>query len=126
MIVDASVMIAVLLREPGWEDLLDQLESAPRLGLGAPTLLETTMVLVSRLREDPTPLLEKFLDRLSIEVISFDDAHCRVASQAFLRFGKGRHPAALNFGDCMSYATARLAQRPLLFVGDDFTKTDLT
>jgi ribonuclease VapC len=84
------------------------------------------MVLVSRLREDPTPLLEKFLDRLSIEVISFGDAHCRVASQAFLRFGKGRHPAALNFGDCMSYATARLAQRPLLFVGDDFTKTDLT
>lgn len=125
MIIDASVMITVLLREPGWEELLEKLEGAPQLGLGAPTLLETTLVLASRLGKDPIALLEKFLDRMSIEVIPFDDEHWRVAASAFLRYGKGRHPAALNFGDCMSYATAQLAERPLVFVGDDFTHTDL-
>jgi ribonuclease VapC len=65
------------------------------------------------------------LDRGGIVVISFDGAHAEVAAEAWLRFGKGRHPASLNFGDCLAYATARLAGRPLLCKGNDFTETDL-
>lgn len=125
MIVDASAIIAILLREPDWEGLLEKLESAPRRGIGAPTLLEITLVLTWRLDKDATPLLDKFLHRFSIDVIAFDGNHWRIAGEAFLRYGKGRHKAALNFGDCMSYATAKVAERPLLFVGDDFPLTDL-
>jgi ribonuclease VapC len=62
---------------------------------------------------------------VGVIVIPFDDRHWSIAIQAFIRYGRGRHPAALNFGDCMTFATAHLAARPLLFTGDDFAKTDL-
>ena len=69
--------------------------------------------------------MSQFLECWSIEVAPFDGRHWQVAFGAFVRYGKGRHPAALNYGDCMTYATARVAGLPLLFVGDDFTKTDV-
>lgn len=125
MIVDASALIAVLLKEPGYEVFLRKLALAAEVGIGTPTLLETFLVLASRLETEADLLLEKVLQRFAIEVVPFDDAHRLEACVAFLRFGKGRHPAALNFGDCMAYATAKLAERPLLFVGNDFTQTDL-
>lgn len=125
MIVDSSVIVALVLAEPAAEKLLAKMRSAETLGIGAPALSETLIVLAHRLHGDPLSLLSELLREFGIGVIPFDEEHARVALDAFVRFGKGRHPAALNFGDCLTYATASVANQPLLFVGDDFSKTDL-
>ncbi len=83
------------------------------------------MVVSSRLHCDARPRVTELLRRAGAEVIPFTEEHYEVALDAFLRYGKGRHPAALNFGDCLAYAVARLSGLPLLYVGDDFSKTDL-
>ena len=90
-----------------------------------PTLTETAIVLSARLNQDACGVLSRFLMEGSIATVSFGDAHFAAAVEAWLRYGKGRHPASLNFGDCLSYATARLAGEPLLCIGNDFTQTDL-
>lgn len=125
MIVDTSAVVAVFLQEPGYEELFQALVEADRAGIGAPTLSETGLVLANRLGRDPTPLLERFLQQFGLVVVPFGEEHWREAVRAYLRFGKGRHPAALNFGDCMTYATAKLAGQPLLYTGKDFSRTDL-
>ena len=125
MILDTSAIVAVALKERGFEDLLEKLAEASHVGVGVPTMTETAIVLSARLKQDARSLLSRFLLEGSITTIPFGDAHFGLAVEAWLRFGKGRHPAALNFGDCMSYATARLAGEPLLCTGDDFSKTDL-
>ncbi|HEX4495344.1 MAG TPA: type II toxin-antitoxin system VapC family toxin [Thermoanaerobaculia bacterium] len=125
MILDSSVVVAIALREPGHEELVDKLRSADSLGIGAPTLTETGMVLSARLGVEPQALLDRFLRDFEVVPVAFGELHWREALEAFRRFGKGRHPAALNFGDCLSYATAKLAGHPLLFVGDDFPRTDI-
>jgi len=125
MIVDASALIAIALREPAHEALVERLLDADALGIGAPTLLETGIVLTSRTRRDARPVLDRFVAEFGIVVIPFVAEHWRTACSAFVRYGRGRHPAALNLGDCMAYATARLADLPLLCVGDDFARTDL-
>jgi ribonuclease VapC len=83
------------------------------------------MVLRIRIGEAGRLVLSEFLRENGVESIPFDDRHADVAAVAFARFGKGRHPARLNYGDCMTYATARLAEMPLLFTGRDFSRTDL-
>ncbi len=125
MILDSSAVVAIALKEPGFESLLEKLLREPNAGIGVPTLTETAIVLSARLRQDARSLLSRFLIEASIATVPFGEAHYGTAVEAWLRFGKGRHPAALNFGDCMSYATAHLAGRPLLAAGDDFPKTDL-
>ena len=125
MIVDSSAIAAIFFRETGFEDLLDKLARGAAIGIGAPTLAEAAIVLTARLGFDARPALGRFLQESAIEVVPFGDAHWREAVDAYRRFGKGRHRAALNFGDCLCYATARLASQPLLCVGDDFAKTDL-
>ncbi len=125
MILDTSAIVAILMEETSAEELLSKLQNPGPVQVGAPTLLETTMVLAGRLKKDPAPYLERFLRELKAIVLPFEDAHRLEAANAFLRFGKGRHPAKLNFGDCMSYATAKIAGRPLLCVGKDFSKTDI-
>jgi ribonuclease VapC len=126
LILDSSAVVALLLNEPVAPLLLNQIASAEQLGIGAPTLAECGIVLTVRWRRSAQADLRRFLEESSALVIPFQDAHGVEAVQAFLRFGKGRHPAALNFGDCMTYAVAKLAGRPLLCTGDDFRKTDLT
>lgn len=84
------------------------------------------MVLVGKEGEASRPALAQFLRDYKIAPIAFGDLHREVAVEAFVRYGKGRHPAGLNYGDCMSYATAKVAEAPLLFIGDDFAQTDLT
>ena len=125
MILDSSVIVAITLREPGHEELVDKLRSADTLGIGAPSLTEAGMVLSSRLGLEPQALLDRVLRDFRVVPVVFGEQHWREALEAFRRFGKGRHPAALNYGDCLSYATAKLADHPLLFVGDDFPKTDI-
>lgn len=126
MIVDSSAVVAILLREPGWASLLDRVATADvPPGIGTPTLVETGIVLAARLGIPGKTLLARFLQESEMRQIAFAAEHWTVAVDAFLRFGKGRHPAALNFGDCLTYATSRLADEPLLCIGDDFTKTDL-
>jgi ribonuclease VapC len=125
MIVDASALLSVVFREPGYEAVLASLQSADFVAAGSPTLAETGIVLHARLGEDSRGLLERLLDELAIEEIPFGEIHWREAVDAFRRFGKGHHPAGLNFGDCLTYAAARLSGEPLLFVGEDFGKTDL-
>jgi ribonuclease VapC len=125
VILDTSVVVAIALREPGYEALVAKLRSADTLGIGAPTLTEAGMVLSTRLGVEPQALLDRFLRDFRVVPVTFGDPHWREALEAFRRFGKGRHPAALNFGDCLSYAAARLAGHPLLFVGDDFSRTDI-
>jgi ribonuclease VapC len=125
MIVDTSAITAIALQEPGFEELLEKLARASSVGVGAPTLTETAIVLSARLKQDARGLLARFLTEAAIATIPFGDAHYAAAVQAWLRYGKGRHPAGLNFGDCLTYATARLAEAPLLCTGDDFSQTDL-
>lgn len=125
MIVDSSALLAVVFREPGYEELIDRIQSADAVAAGTPTLAETGIVLHASLGERSRGLLERILDELSIEEIPFGELHWREAVEAFRRFGKGRHAASLNFGDCLTYAVAKLTGERLLFMGDDFSKTDL-
>jgi ribonuclease VapC len=125
VIVDTSALLAVVFKEPGYESLIDKLLAPGRKGVGTPTLAEAGLVLTGRLEGDADAQVSGILQQLEIVPVPFGERHWRAAVEAFRRFGKGRHPAALNFGDCLSYATAKLADRPLLFVGEDFSKTDL-
>src|SRR5271157_4926602 len=125
MVLDSSAIVAIHLREPGYDRLMDAIDHAGLVVVGAPTLLETAMVLSARLNQDARPLLLAFLRRLGAEVVAFNEEHVDAATTAFLRFGRGRHPAGLNFGDCMSYAVASVAGMPLLFTGEDFARTDI-
>lgn len=125
MILDTSAVIAIVMREPGYEDLLAAIAVDGSSAIGAATLAETAIVLSARLKSDARALLARFLSEASIAVVPFGESHYGAAVEAWLRFGKGRHPAALNFGDCLSYAVASLADEPLLFVGGDFARTDV-
>lgn len=125
MVVDSSALISILLKEGGHEALLEKVTGAEVIFVGAPTALETTMVLSTRFRRDAGPMLSGFLRRMNAEIVDFSEDHYEAAVSAFLRFGKGRHRAALNFGDCMSYALASVSGLPLLYTGTDFSQTDI-
>jgi ribonuclease VapC len=125
MIVDSSALLAVIFREPGHEDVIERMAAAPFLAAGTPTLAETGIVLTARLGTAAAGMLERMLDEFGIQEIPFGELHWREAVDAFRRYGKGRHPAQLNFGDCLTFATARLTGEPLLFVGNDFGHTGI-
>ncbi len=125
MIVDSSALVAVIFQEPDYEVIIDKLMESSATGIGTPTLVETGIVLDARLRKDSRFLLTRMLDEFNIVEVPFGESHWRESLVAYRRFGRGRHRANLNFGDCLSYAVARLASEPLLFVGKDFAATDL-
>lgn len=125
MILDTSAIVAIATEEPGCLELIDTLNDAPTLGIGAPTLVETALVLRSRLAREPRAFLDRFLSDWTVSVVPFGEDHWKAAADAYARYGRGRHKAALNFGDCLSYATAKLADMPLLCTGSDFARTDL-
>jgi ribonuclease VapC len=125
MIVDSSAIIAVFFQEPGHEKLAEKMSEADEIGIGAPTLVECGIVLSARLNQDSRGLLSRFIWETNVIVVPFTEAHYETAVSAYLKFGRERHPARLNFGDCMSYATAKMAGMPLLYTGEDFTHTDL-
>jgi ribonuclease VapC len=125
LILDSSAVMAILRQEEGHELLQLTMEASPLRGIGTPTLFETTMVATRRFGEEGRALVAAFVADWGVVAIPFDGRHTGLALTAFTRYGKGRHPAALNYGDCMTYATARLADLPLLFTGADFARTDL-
>jgi ribonuclease VapC len=125
MILDSSAIVALFLQEPGHEQLRHKVGAATFVGVGAATLVETALVLSARLDRDMRGSLARFIEETGTIVIPFTEGHYGTAVSAWLKYGKGRHPAALNFGDCLAYATAKAAGMPLLYVGYDFPQTDL-
>ena len=125
MILDSSAAVAILCRETGHQALLEKVIAADTLGMGTPTVFESAMVLTIKLRLDGLAMVNEFLRESGAQAISFTDQHASIAFGAFLRYGKGRHKAALNFGDCCSYSVAKVSGQPLLYVGNDFAKTDV-
>ena len=124
MIVDTSAFIAIALREPGFPMLAAAILNGPA-GMSAVSALEARIVLGSERLAVPAATIDALFERTGIQVVEFTVAHSEAAAIAYGRFGKGNHAARLNMGDCASYATAQLAARPLLFVGDDFAQTDV-
>lgn len=125
LVVDTSALIAMLLEEPDAEALLDLAVQAPSLYLSTATRLELSLVAESVRHAVEPSELEQLLLGLRVEVLPFDQEQMHWALQGWRHYGKGRHPAALNLGDCFSYGLAKALQAPLLFKGDDFAATDL-
>lgn len=123
--IDSSALLAIELREPGYEELVEKLSKTPNPCIGAPTLFEATMVWLNRFQTDPRTTLFRTLQDADADIVAFDEECYEIALAAFQKYGKGRHPAALNFGDCMAYAIAVDQNVPLLYVGNDFLKTDI-
>jgi len=125
MTLDTSALVAILLSEPGALDLVDRILEAEVVRVGTPTLVETAAVLAHRQRGPALPVVRGLLDELRVTVVPLGSTEWEAATLAYERFGRGRHKAALNFGDCLAYATAAVAGDSLLFVGNDFAKTDI-
>ncbi len=125
MVLDSSAIVAILAREPESESMALAIENDPVILVSAATMLETELVLTRWFGDDVEQELDAFVSAATADVVAFDIAQCRIAAQAYRRFGKGRHQASLNYGDCMSYALAKATQEPLLFKGNDFSQTDI-
>jgi ribonuclease VapC len=125
MTLDSSALVAILFAEPGYLELVDRILEAEHVRVGAPTLVEAGMVLAGRRRKPATGELEGLIAELGVTIAPFGEAEWHLAVEAFIRFGRGRHAAALNFGDCLAYASAMHVGDALLFVGDDFALTDV-
>ena len=125
MTLDSSAVIAILLSESGALDLVDRILEADVVRIGTPTLVETAIVLANRRGRPSLSEVRGLVDELGVTVVPFGIDEWEGAVAAFERFGRGRHKAGLNFGDCLAYATAAVAGDSLLFVGNDFTKTDV-
>jgi ribonuclease VapC len=125
MVIDTSALIALLLNEADATQIAAAIESASVRLLSAANYLETSIVIESRKGEVGGRELDLLLYRASIEVTPVDQDQAEIARQAWRRYGKGRHPAGLNYGDCFAYALARQRSLPLLYIGDDFARTDI-
>ena len=125
MIIDSSAILAILLREPDAGRFEDAIADAWPRRMTAVALLEATMVVEGRGGTEAGDDLDALLKRTRVEFVPVTQEQAHVARQAWRRFGKGNHPAALNFGDCFAYALAEVTGEPLLFKGDDFALTDI-
>lgn len=122
--VDTSVILAMALEEPEAESFT-ALMGREAVAIGWPTLLEARMVLTGKGFPNASDIVGQLVRLPNVTAIAFGEAHYHEAERAFDRFGKGRHPAALNMGDCFAYAVAAVAGAPLLFKGGDFGRTDV-
>lgn len=125
MIIDASALVALIQNEPAAEQIATVIAGARNLVVGAPTLTETLVVLTARHGAVARTVFDRLRSEIDLQISEFSEDHAYAAQRAYLRFGRGRHPAGLNFGDCMSYAIAAVAREPLLAIGGDFPQTDL-
>ncbi len=125
MVVDTSALLAVLLREPVADRLQAAMQSAAARYVSAASVLEASLVLLARVGDQGDLELDAALRELGLEVAPVTGEQLRIARDAGAQFGKGRHQAGLNYGDLSSYALATSLAEPLLFVGEDFGKTDV-
>ena len=122
MVVDSSVLIAILLQEAEAERFTKLLIDADSVYISAVSIVESSMVIEYKKGEQQ---YDELLKTITPTVVSFDVQQATLARIAWRAYGKGRHPAKLNFGDCCSYATAKHLKQPLLFKGNDFSQTDI-
>jgi ribonuclease VapC len=125
MVIDTSALLAILQDEPERHSFNEAIEAAETRSLSTASYLETSIVLESRYGADGVRDLDHFVATADIAMIAVDADQARIAREAYRRYGKGRHPAGLNFGDCFSYALSRALDEPLLFKGNDFPQTDV-
>jgi ribonuclease VapC len=125
VVLDTSALVAVLIGEPIAPRLITALELDPVRLVSAASVVEAGMVLLARVGPAGDLELDRLLRQINATVMEVDEEQARLARDAAAEFGRGRHPAALNFGDCFSYALAVATSEPLLFVGDDFARTDV-
>lgn len=124
MVIDTSALVAILLGEPQRASLLAEVVRGETV-IAAPSLLETYMVMKKHLGDETETQILRALSEFGIQVEEFTPEHALAAARAFDQYGKGQHPASLNFGDCISFALARTRHQRLLFVGEDFLLTDV-
>jgi len=125
MVVDNSVLIAILHGEPEASAFRNAIKAAPSGLLSASTRVEANIVALGRRDDAGLEEMQALIENLKLDVVPLSNAQAQLAIDAFRRYGKGRHPAGLNFGDCFSYALAKATGEPLLFKGDDFSQTDI-
>ena len=125
MVIDTSAVVAIFQREPERRSLIEAMESADVTRMSVASFVETSIVIESRYGAEGLRDLDQFISRARIELIPVDREQGQLARSAFSRFGKGRHRAGLNYGDCFSYAAAISLGEPLLCKGDDFIHTDV-
>ena len=125
MIIDSSVVVAILLREGDGDHFAVKIVDAWPRRMSVASLLESAMVVEGRVGSSGSSDLDALLETYEIELVPVTVDQTDAARQAWRRFGKGNHPARLNFGDCFSYALAITTGEPLLFKGNDFSKTDI-
>jgi ribonuclease VapC len=125
MVIDTSALLAILFAEPEARRFIHCIDADPKRLVSAMTMLEAAVV--TRTRKGPAGVMELdlLLHGAQVDVVPFDAGQARVARSAYEKFGKGRHPAALNLGDCCSFSLARTTGEPLLFKGNDFPQTDI-
>lgn len=126
MVIDSSAVLAILLAEPERERFFQAIAADPVRLISSVNALEASMVIENRLREAGGRELDLLFHRSGVEVVACTAEHFDVAREAWRRFGKGNHRASLNLGDCFAYALSQVSGEPLLFKGDDFSKTDVT
>jgi ribonuclease VapC len=126
MAIDTSALLAILFGEQERQPFLKSISQTDTWHISAANLLETGIVLEARRGEAAGREFDLFLRYAKIEIISVDADQVEIARTAWRKYGKGRHPAALNFGDCFAYALAKVSGEPLLAKGSDFTQTDIT
>lgn len=125
MVIDTSAMLAILQDEPERRAFNTTIEAAESVSMSTATLVEASIVIGARYGRDGLRDLDLFIAKAAIALVPVDVEQALAARDAFLRFGKGRHPAGLNYGDCFAYALARALDEPLLYKGTDFSHTDV-
>ena len=124
IVVDTSAVVAIIRKEPGRQRFLERLADAVDPKMSAVTWMESQMVVFSRLGDHGLAVLRQLRTSAGVDIVPVSGELADLAFSAFRRFGKGRHPASLNFGDCFAYALSKQLQQPLLFKGEDFSRTD--
>jgi ribonuclease VapC len=125
MVIDSSALLAILFAEPDANRYSDAIAEAATRLLSAANFLESGIVIDNQVNPAAGRQLDRLVDQAGIAIVAVTAAHVAIARQAYLDYGKGNHPAALNFGDCFAYALGKATGEPLLFKGDDFSQTDL-
>lgn len=125
MVIDTSALVAILEDEPERHSFNQAIEAAERRSMSTASFVEVSMVIESRFGPDGIRDLDLFISKANIELVPVDAEQAHIARTAFRNYGKRRHRAGLNFGDCFSYALAKTLDEPLLFKGTDFSETDV-